>query len=293
MAENKYLTKIAIGPLTLMGTAAASHLVQNLAMKKALHSKRLAGYLGKGFSEGLQGTTDSSWKETARRAFFGATLPEVNAMHSAAHAAGTKMAPVINGLSPKQKVGLKWLASGKIGKFKSKGFHKDPKILGAYGLAKTLYPGLQSAEHILRTGVEVSKSKNPILNNLLPGLAKGHSLRGTIQKPGRPTATAGIVGGLPMLVAEPGLGVLNTVKNVSQSQTAQKLPYVGAAIHKVENYAVMDPLKTGLKNPGKNYNRFRDKAEEILISPMSTNIKRLGSTLSTAGKNWYKKDTEL
>lgn len=293
MAENKYLTKIAVGPLTLIGSAVASHLLQNVAMKKALHSKRLAGYVGKGFSEGLRGTTDASWKETARRGFFGATLPEVNAMHSAAHAAGTKMAPAINALSPKQKVGLKWLATGKVDKFKAKGFHKDPKVLGAYGLAQALHPSLPSAEHILRTSGEVLKSKNPILNNLLPGLAKGHSLHGTIQKPGRPTATAGIVGGLPMLIAEPGLGVLNAVKNVSQSQTAKKLPYIGAGIHKVENYAVMDPLKTGLNNPGKNYNRFRDKAEEFLISPMSTNLKRLGSTLSNAPKNWYKKDTEL
>jgi len=306
--NNKYLAKIsgwqekqAMDPLSLGAAAlvgktllhgAGVHVMQNLAMSKALKSKALGNHLSKGFTEGLKNVHDTGLKSKIKQGLIGASLPEINAMYSSVHSAGRAISPHLAALNLKQKAGLRMAVSGKMGSVLRRGMHQDPKIQAAYKEVQKHLPNLPAMpvsspgpikSRISNVLNSPGKSQSAILNNLLPAISKGSKVDMQKFTPGaRPSSRPGLIGGAILGAVDPVTSGVNTAKNLlNTSRVAGSR--LGRFLHKkVTDSTISKPFRKGLSSaPISKMDKIKDAGTSTFISPIPVESKRLGSSLKS------------
>lgn len=279
---NKYIShmeKQAMEPLSLLvagkmlAHGAGAHVAQNVALSKMIRTKALAKHIAKGFNEGARGVVDVSKTHKLKSALAGATLPEINNLYSAAHGLGGKLKPHLDKLSLKEKVGVKWLAEGKIDKFKQHGFHNNPNI-------KAVQQALNNHPALAGVGSAIKDSKSAILNNVVPTAAKHRAVGKKLVDASsvKVSATPGILGAVGSAAIDPVTSSMNTFKGVLNSSKFRSTKIGGKISHWMENKFVNNPFKRGANGAKET---AMDKVKSVVASPVPLEAKRVGSSVSS------------
>lgn len=279
--SNKYLDhleKRAMDPLSMLAAGKlvahglGAHVAQNVTLAGMMRTKSLAKHIAKGFHEGAHGVVDVSKAHKLKSALAGATLPEINNLYSAAHALGGKVKPHLDQMTTKEKVGLKWLAEGKVEKLKKHSLHNSPRL-------KAVRDALAEHPALSNLGKQVGESKSAILTNVVPTTAK-HRRIGTKlvdASSAKVSATPGIVGSLGAAAIDPVTSSLNTFKGVLNSHKFRASKIGGKISHWIENKFVNKPFEKGVNGAKET---VLDRAKAVVASPVPLEAKRIGSSVS-------------
>jgi RimJ/RimL family protein N-acetyltransferase len=287
--ENKYLAQLDKQASLILG-ALGTHLVQNVATKTALGSKKLSGYLADSFAQGTKGVVDSSFGAKAKRFVSGALTPDIAVAHQKAHEFGHKMKPLLDGATKAQQVGLRMLSQGRISDLKKYNLHNDPLILQAHKMFSDNVKKLPDMGTLTDKAKGVEKvfqdKKHPLASNILSNISRGKTPVGNQYKPGLLTSNAPISGALSSALVDPAGGALNTIKTVASSKSFNDTRLGGKISKMIENQFVNKPVKSGIAsgfNDKKTMmGKIKDKAYELGVNPVSAHLKRTAGAVSDA-----------
>jgi hypothetical protein len=271
----KELNKQASLSLLAMGLhATLGHVAQNVGMRQVLKSKALARHIANGFSEGVAGVVDTSFKGKAKRFASGALLPEVNGMHMAAHKAGVALAPHLNKMTLRQKAGLHMMVSGNAEKAVKRGFHNDTTITKAYDAAR-VHSNLPPLPEMAKK-LDIESKKNPLVGNIIANIHKGRVPEGKNYVKGTPNQTAAILGGAASGLVDPALGGMNTFKNLALSKKITDTKLGAKVTHKAHEMFIKKPFEKGLAGKIIKDSPLRRTVNDVVFGPINTELKSLG-----------------
>lgn len=286
---NKYLDQIEKQSSLLLG-AVATHMAQNLATKAAMGNKSIGKYFANSFAEGAKGVVNTSLKSRAARLLTGATVPDLALAHKKFHEMGGAMRPMLNSATKRQKVGLRMLSEGRVKDLQKYNLHKDPVIQHAHALANkalnlpTISKGLDS-----KTGaVEkiFSDKSHPLASNILKNVSRGKNPIGAQYKPGSMSSKISMAGSVASSIAEPAAGALNSVKTLVGSKSFGNTR-IGAKINSmIEKQFIKKPVTSGiaLSNNNGTISKLKHRASELIVNPVSAQLKRTSAALTDALK---------
>lgn len=276
---NRYLVKIAMDPFSAAALHAVGvHVAQNLGMKQALKSKTLAKHVANGFRQGTEGVVDNSFKSKAKQVALGATLPEVNILHSSAHSLGSKLAPALEKMTLKEKALLHRASMGALSSKRVSQIVNNPRVGEAYShLQKHMkLPDLEKVKDLKNLA---SDKRSPLVSNILKNIHKGDAPVGNNFIKGSPKSRYGIGGSAASFVADPLLGSINAAKSMLASQRIKNTSVGGKIVKGLDEVLVKHPFNKGVA--GKVHStKAKDLANDLAISPINTQLKRLGDAIS-------------
>jgi hypothetical protein len=276
--ENRYLSKIAMDPLSMLALhGAGAHVAQNIAMKAALKTKTLAKYVGQGFAQGTKGVIDTSWKAKAKQFALGATLPDINILRTEAHKLGRAMGPSLDKMSLRQKGALRSVLKGTAGPSAARALNSSPSAIQALTQVRNL--GGQSSNLLSKAKSILSrKTKLPLVDNVVRNLPKGKVVMSPTMKPGAPSARSGILGSLATSVVDPVTSGVNFAKSVSISSKFRNTRLGAKITEKFDDLIFKKPFKQGLA--GGKSSKVGNLASDLLINPIRTQVKETGKIVS-------------
>jgi len=286
--SNRYIAHLE-KQSSLIAGAAVTHLAQNAAVKAALSNKSVGKYVGHSFNEGVHGVVDKSIGGYAKRIGAAALTPEIGSLHSELHHLGKKMAPHLEGMSLKQRAVLHSAVSkGKIPSRYSE-FAKDPKVLGAYGIAqqhaKKQGMNLPSLSNLASKQNGLSKlwqdKDHPLLSNIAKNVGSG-KVNASKFKKGTLSAKEGFVGSAIAGVAEPSAGLLDGLKAAVSSKKFTDSKIGGKITKMLNDKFVKAPIKKGFEHPNAYTNKLKNTASDIVSNPLVGNLQRASSAISGA-----------
>ena len=293
ISPNKYLEKSAFitaaAAAHFIGSGAATHVVQNIATKKMLHSPHVSKYLADSFSEGMHGVVNKSLKSRMLRTMSGAFVPDINIAHKTAHELGVKLGPHIQSATKRQQVGLRMATEGRFDALKKHNLHNDPLIKHVYNTISEKH-NMPSLDHLVANSSNVQKlfkdKSHPLLSNVVSNMGRGHVPSGPNFKPGNMNVSHPLAGAALLGIKDPAAGVLSGTKILASSKTLNKNKYVAKVTHWMENKFVKSPILKGVKNSkdGVLNSKYGHKATELLASPVTAQLKRTSAALADATK---------
>jgi hypothetical protein len=284
--QNEFLDKTA----SLIGGALGTHIAQNIATKAALGHKGISRYLANSFSEGVHGVVNTSLGSRAKKFLSGAILPDIAVAHRKAHDFGRAMNPVISMADKRQKVGLRMLSEGRIEDLKKHKLHLDPIIQKAHGIAKEHMEDLPALDSVLDKGKSIQKIFNdkahPLASNILKNISRGNKPVGPQFRLAAPRSTLPVVGSLSSTLIDPSGGVINSAKTLMSSKTFSSTRLGKKINDSLEKHLVVKPIKSGLSGgaPVTKKDKLKHTAAEVLVNPVSANLKRTSAAITDALK---------
>jgi hypothetical protein len=284
---NRYLAHLE--KQSSLSIAAGVHVLQNLAMKKALRSKWLSQHTADAFAQGVEGVKDKSFLGKAKSIIGGAILPEVSSLQTEAHHAGHALGPILKSLNKRQQVGMRQLSEGRVSDFAKHQFHKDPQIQAAYEAvqhhAKTKGKTLPVLDHVVGKARELKsvmqRKDLPVLSNLLGNISRGKKPEGAKFKPGSIQGHGAVAGGLLPAAADPYTAAWNSTKNIA-SHAGFKGTKIGGKISGwLNNDFVKKPFEKGLNtaDPDGKVRKAVNHVYDTFVSPVPNQMREVGRAL--------------
>lgn len=278
---NKYLEKTS----SFIAGGIAAHLAQNLVSKTAIRSSAVGKSLGTAFANGVKGVSDKGIGHTLKHGVMGAVSPDIAVMHKSMSTFGNKAAPILNSMSPREKVSLRHLSRGNFVKLHDSGLHKNPNVQKIVDLAHTHTSlGIGKLSDLSREGAAhletVWKSKDhPILSNLAKHIGEGRA--SATATAGKASIKASGVGAALSSVVDPASGVLSSAKTFAASHFSDSNKYLAKAKGLVEKTFVKTPISKGFNSPGKDFlHGVKNRASELMVNPVSSSLKHTSSAIS-------------
>ncbi len=284
---NKYLEKSS----SLILGGALTHLAQNAATKAAMGSKHVSKYLANSFAEGSKGVINTSIKSRAARLLSGATVPDIAVAHKKFHELGGAMKPFLDGATKRQKVGLRMLSQGRIGDLHKYKLHRDPIVQRANDMASKAFNLPNLTHSSTAGGKKVEKIFNdkshPLASNILKNISKGKAPVGNKYKPGSMSSKTSMTGALASAAVDPAGGALNAIKTLTSSKTFDKTKLGGKINQMLEKHFVKKLIQAGhaLSKKDGAINKIKHRASELLVNPVSAQLKRTSAALTDAFKS--------
>lgn len=281
--SNPYLEKSS----SIIASAAATHLAQNIATNQALKNKSVAKYLANSFSQGAHGVVDTSKKSRAIRGVSAALTPDISAAHTTAHRAGQAMSEVLGRASKRQKVGIRMITEGRFDDLVKHNLHKDPIVQEAHSQIRKHMPGIPDLAQVEKHKDRLSNLRklwkdksHPILSNVMSNISRGSKPVGDQFKSGRLTQKDTIAGSLAAAIAEPVAGGIDAAKTLMVSKTVTGTKVGKAVADFGHNTFVKSPVKKGLS--GVVPTGVKHEAYKFAVNPVSAHLKRTTAALKSA-----------
>lgn len=283
ITKEKLLEKSA----SLILGAGLTHLAQNIGTQAAMRSKKVAKYLANSFSQGAHGVVDTSLKARATRFLSGVALPEVAVAHKEIHGLGSKMKPILDKATPRQKVALRMISEGRFSDLRKYKLHKDPIVQSAHNMISkvTKTPSLGKMIDNSKKVEPLFKDKShPLLSNISKNISRGEKPVGSQFKPGHLTAKAPIAGAMASTLVDPAGGIINSTKTLMSSEKFGQNRFGAKIKHMLNKQFVTNPIKSGVSTSktGHHVNELKHKANSLIVNPVSAELKRTSASITDA-----------
>lgn len=280
--SNPFLEKRA----SLLGGAAITHVIQNVATNQALKNKGVAKYLANSLSQGFHGVVDTSLKEKMRRSAASILTPDISAAHKAAHDAGGKLKDILSKATKRQAAAARMAVEGRFDKLQKYKMGDDPIVQKVQGLAKDYLPTLsdisKGANNQSLRDLWKDKS-HPLLSNIAKNIGRGEVPKGPNFKPGNLNQTVPTLSSIAIAPLEPSAAIIDSTKALAGSSVVQSNKYGKKAVDFLQKTFIETPVRHGSEALSE-VKGFKHEASKFLINPTSAHLKRTTAAISQAAK---------
>lgn len=273
---NPYLEKSA----SLLGGAALTHIVQNVATNQAIKNKHVAKYLANSLTQGYHGVVDTSLKAKAMRSAASILIPDVAAAHKAAHQAGGALKEALHGSTPRQRAASRMAVEGRFDKLRKYKMHEDPVVNKVHALVQKHLPSVTNLSSTQTAHAEAlwKDKSHPLLSNIAKNIGRGNTPVGSQFKPGQLTQHLPALSSAAAAVVEPSAALIDGAKALAGSKVVQANKYGKKAVDMLQKTFITDPIKKGL-NSMQDVKGIKHQASKFLFNPTSAHLKRTAAAL--------------